>query len=130
MSLEPTLPQWRRLWLGLGVFWLGLDMVISVAPYMPDVGLGHWDKVGHASMYALLMWWFVQLFSSRLHIWIALLLVLLGIGLEVAQGQLPSRQMDWADAAANTAGVLLGWFTVKTRLSHALRAIERHFQRG
>lgn len=130
MSMELVLLHWRRLWLGLGVIWLGLAVTLSVMPTTPEVNLHDWDKLGHVSMYALLMWWFVQLFVPRERIWVALFLVLLGVGLEFIQGLLPYRQMDWADAAANTAGILLGWLTVKTPLSVTLASIERHLQRS
>ena len=54
-----------------------------------------------------------------------LLLVLLGIGLEVAQGMLTATRMaDPRDALANTLGVLAGFATVLTPLSRLLLAID------
>ena len=78
-------------------------------PALPNVPPGS-DKFEHFLAYALLAARAVQLYAR----WPALLgaglgLVLLGIGLEYAQGALTAtRLMDRWDALANTLGVIAG----------------------
>ena len=81
---------------------------------MPEVPDG--DKLGHFLAYFALAAAAVQLYAR----WPSLLgagigLVLLGIGLEYAQGALTdTRMQDAADAFANTLGVIVG---LSTRLT-------------
>jgi hypothetical protein len=72
--------------------------------------------------YGLLSLSAVQLFlPGRPLLAVAVALVLLGMGLEIAQGTLTTdRMMDWRDAVANTLGVGLGLLTSRTRLRDAL----------
>ena len=106
-----------RLWLGLWV--LAILVVIAVCllpspalPPLPDNS----DKVEHLLAYFFLAAVAVQLFAERRALWIvAIGLVALGIGIEVAQGLLTTtRAADPRDAVANTLGVLLGMATVLT----------------
>lgn len=109
-----------RLWLAAWVAMVLAVIVLSLVP-PPDVTLQlprHADKVEHLLAYAALAFGALQLFASRLMLaWVGVGLVLLGIGLEVAQGTLFSavRMMDWRDALANAAGVGLGLAPFRTR---------------
>ena len=104
------------LWGGLWIAAIAVVVVLSLAPSvrMPDVPDG--DKLGHFLAYFALAAAAVQLYAR----WPALLsagvgLVLLGIGLEYAQGALTqTRMQDAADAFANTLGVIVG---LSTRLT-------------
>ena len=104
-----------RLWLGL---WLAAVLAVVVlslgSPPPPPGSIPHADKWEHLMTYSLLALGAVQLFRpGRDLLAVAAALVLLGVLLEVAQGTLtPDRMMDWRDALANTAGVLLGAATV------------------
>ena len=71
----------------------------------------------------------VQLFSGRRALAFAALgLVVLGIGIEIAQGLLTTtRAADPRDAVANTLGVALGMATVLTPWRHLLLRWERRF---
>src|SRR5512133_272139 len=106
-----------RRWLAAWWCAIGVVVVASLVPAMllPEVPAGG-DKLEHFSAYALLAIAAVQLFEARRAVWRAGPgLVLLGIGLELAQGLLTStRQMDAQDALANTLGVLAGLWTVAT----------------
>lgn len=114
----------RLPWLWLGI-WLLLVLGVVVLslgspPPAPDVPAS--DKWQHLVVYGLLSLTAVQLFRpGRPLLVVAAALVLLGIGLEIAQGTLTTdRMMDWRDAVANTLGVGLGLLTSRTRLRDVL----------
>ncbi|MFL6593399.1 MAG: VanZ family protein [Luteimonas sp.] len=117
-----------RLWLGLWWFAVALVVVASLLPafLLPEVPAGG-DKLEHFGGYFLLAAAAVQLFATWRHLLRASLgLVLLGVGLEIAQGLLTTtRQMDVYDALANSAGVLAGTAIVLTPLRDALLRLER-----
>ena len=96
---------------------VALVVVLSLMP-VPDLGdlPSGSDKLEHFLVYSLLAAGAVQLYprwSSLLSVGVAL--VLLGIGLEYAQGALTEhRMMDRLDALANTLGVIAGLGTQLT----------------
>lgn len=108
-SLKPL----RRplLWSALWCAAVATVVVLSLTP-APDMGQlpSGSDKIEHFVAYGLLAAGAVQLYarwSSLLSVGIAL--VLMGIGLEYAQGALTAdRMMDRFDAFANTLGVIAG----------------------
>lgn len=114
----------RRPWLWLGLWWLAVLVVVvaSLSPPPPVELPRHGDKVEHLLAYALLAAGAVQVFRRGPPLWLAGLgLVLLGIGLELAQGAFTTTRMaDPADALANAAGVALGLLTVRTHWRDAL----------
>ena len=119
-----SLKPFRRPWLWAGLWSLGVAAVVVAsllpAPDLPNLHVS--DKAEHFTAYALLAAGAVQLYARRLS-WFAvcIALALLGIGLEFAQGALTStRQMDAADALANSLGVLAGLTTSLTPWRDAL----------
>ncbi|GAA3531024.1 hypothetical protein [Nocardioides daeguensis] len=112
------------LWLALWLLLVLAVVVLSLGspPPAPDVPAS--DKWQHLLVYGLLSVGAVQLFRpGRPLLAVAAALVLLGVGLEVAQGTLTAdRMMDWRDAVANALGVGLGLLTSRTRLRDALLA--------
>lgn len=114
-----SLKPFRRplLWAGLWCAGVALVVVLSLMP-VPDLGElpSGSDKLEHFFVYAVLAAGAVQLYprwSSLLSVGIAL--VLMGIGLEYAQGALTEhRMMDRFDALANTLGVIAGLGTQLT----------------
>jgi len=104
------------LWGGLWIAAIAAVVVLSLAPSVPMPNVPDGDKLGHFLAYFALAAAAVQLYAR----WPALLgagvgLVLLGIGLEYAQGALTqTRMQDPADALANTLGVIVG---LSTRLT-------------
>lgn len=123
----------RRRWLWSGLWSLAIAAVVVAslmpAPALPPVPDG-FDKLEHCVAYAVLAAGAVQLYDR----WVALLgagvaLVLLGIGIEHAQGALTATRMaDDADALANTLGVIAGlatrltpWRDVLLRFDQRLR---------
>ena len=94
----------RVLWLALG--WAMVAAVVwgSLTPAPPQAGN---DKIGHFAAYGVLMFWFAQLYLSRLAC--AAGFIALGIALEFAQGWLGYRSFELYDMVADALGVLLGW---------------------
>lgn len=114
-SLKPF--RRPRLWSSLWCLAIAAVVVVSLvpAPALPDLPPGS-DKWEHGLAYGALAAFATQLYDR----WPSLLgaglaLVLMGIGLEYAQGALTdTRMMDRWDALANTLGVIAG---LATRLS-------------
>lgn len=110
------------LWGGLWIVAIAAVVVLSLAPSVPMPDVPDGDKLGHFLAYFTLAAAAVQLYAR----WPALLgagvgLVLLGIGLEYAQGALTqTRMQDPADAFANTLGVIVGLSTRLTPLRDVL----------
>jgi hypothetical protein len=71
------------------------------------------------------MWWFAQIFARRrsTHL-IALMLLLIGLMLEIAQLQ-GSRQVQFWDVVANVSGIIAGWLCAPPRVPNILVALER-----
>ena len=80
---------------------------LSLMPAPPEMGIEGGDKLGHLLGYALLMFWFAQLYLRR--VFYAAGFIAMGIALELAQGGLGYRSLEGYDMLANSAGVLLGW---------------------
>ena len=118
----------RRFWMALwAAAVLGVVVVCLIPPPplppLPDNS----DKLEHFAAYAVLSAGAVQLFAR----WSALLgagigLVLLGIGMEYAQGAFTDyRVLDARDALANTIGVIAGLGTQLTPLRDLLLRLDR-----
>ena len=123
-SLKPF--RRPRLWSGPWCVAIAAVVVVSLAPPPPMPPVEGGDKIGHFLAYGVLAAAAVQLYAR----WPALLgaglgLVLMGIGLEWAQGALTdTRQMERADALANTLGVIAGLATRVTPLRDLLLRLD------
>lgn len=85
-------------------------VALSLMPKPPDPGFAYGDKLGHLAAYSLLMFWFCWLYRARnVRLAYAMAWIALGIALEFAQGATATRSFEFADMAANSLGVLLGW---------------------
>lgn len=83
---------------------------LSLTPRPPDPGFAYGDKLGHFFAYSLLMFWFCHLYRYRYtRLAYGLGWVMLGVGIEFAQGATAYRSFEVADMAANSLGVLFGW---------------------
>ena len=105
-----------RFWLGV---WLAAVLTVIVVCLVPPPPLAlpqGSDKVEHFLAYFLLGGSAVQVFQrGRALLWVAVGLVLMGVGIEIAQGALTETRMaDPADAVANTIGVVAGLATALT----------------
>ncbi|MFZ7097227.1 VanZ family protein [Luteimonas dalianensis] len=128
-SLKPFRRPW--LWSGLWCLAIAAVVVVSLAPPPPMPPVEGGDKIGHFLAYGVLAAAAVQLYTR----WPSLLgaglgLVLMGIGLEWAQGALTeTRQMERADALANTLGVIAGLATRLTPLRDLLLHLDSRLPR-
>lgn len=118
--------RWPRLWLGLWLLAIAVLVVVCLIPLhglppLPDNS----DKVEHLAGYFALAAAAVQLFGGRALLLAGGGLVLLGIGVEFAQGMTAYRSPDAYDALANTVGVLLGMVTALTPWRDVLLRLEK-----
>ena len=97
----------RVAYLAIGWGWAAAIVWLSLTPAPPQIDMAYGDKIGHLASYGLLMFWFCQLYTRR--IFFAAGFILMGVALEVIQGQLGYRSFEVADMLANALGVLLGW---------------------
>ena len=114
-SLKPF--RHPLLWSGLWCVAIATVVVFSLLPgstlqTLPTVN----DKLEHFLSYGALSAGAVQLYPRwRSLLSVGVALVLMGIGLEYAQGALTTdRMMDGMDALANTLGVIAGFGTQLT----------------
>ncbi len=126
--------RWPRFWLGLWIAAILAVVALSLIPPppMPFEPPRNFDKLEHLLAYAALAFCAVQLFAQRHALVLAATgLVALGIALEFAQGLLVPglRQMDAADALANTLGVALGMACAATPLARTLQRLEARMVR-
>ena len=117
-----------RRWIGLWVLAIVAVVVVCLMPPpalppLPD----HGDKVEHFASYFLLAFGAVQLFAARRVLLLAAAgLVVLGVGIEIAQGALTSdRSADPYDALANSVGVALGMAMMLTPWRDLLLRMEK-----
>ena len=119
----------RALWLVMGWLLVTLVAYVSLVPAPPAIDVSIGDKVGHILAYATLMLWFLQLYPTYRRLLLAISFVMMGVGLEVLQGLIPSRSLEYLDMVANVGGVALGWLLGHTPLESALITIETRFIR-
>lgn len=119
-------PAWNLAawWLGIGWLMLFGVVLLSLVSIALPVGIEHADKYEHLLAYAVMMYWWGMVQPHRRWRWAAFL-PLLGLGLEIAQWFNPGRHMEWQDAAANTAGVLIGLALLATPMGKLLGWLDR-----
>ena len=97
----------RRAYLAAGWAWAAVIVWLSLTPSQPPIEVEHGDKAGHFFAYAVLMFWFAQVYAPR-H-FLAIAFIAMGVALEFAQTATGYRSFDVVDMAANALGVLAGW---------------------
>jgi len=118
----------KKLWVGLWLCAIATVIVLSlISPpqFLVDLPKNS-DKGEHFIAYFLLAFSATQVFyKSRFLLTIGLLLVLLGISLEWAQGAFTSTRIaDPWDALSNTLGVLTGLVAGLTPLGNLLLKLQ------
>jgi glycopeptide antibiotics resistance protein len=86
---------------------------LSLTPSPPKVDFEASDKVGHVLAYAVLMFWFCQIYLSGARLLHGVVFLLMGIGLEVLQGLSGLRSYEVLDMLANALGVASGWLAAR-----------------
>ena len=100
----------RAALLAIGWGWAATIVWLSLTPAPPKLDFEHSDKLGHFLVYGALMFWFCLLyFRTRVRLLYAAGFIAMGIGLEFIQGWLVYRTYDPFDMLANAIGVALGW---------------------
>jgi len=100
----------RKAGIAAGWAWAAAIVWLSLTPAPPEVDIAYSDKLGHFVAYGLLMFWFSQLYLRRTtRFAYAAGFIAMGVGLELAQGELGYRTYELFDMVANALGVLLGW---------------------
>lgn len=115
----------RPAWLAVGWALVIAVGYLSLAPSLPKVDVGHFDKVGHFLAYFALMSWFGFVYLRASHRLIGVQLVTLGVLLEGAQWAFGHRAIELLDVAANVAGIVAGWLLAGTRFASLLEVVER-----
>ncbi len=111
-----------RLWTALWLLAVLVVIVVCLIPPPPIPLPENSDKGEHFLAYFILAGSAVQLFRRGTPLlWVGLGLVLMGIGIEFAQGAFTdNRVADPMDAIANTMGVLAGMATALTPMRDLL----------
>ncbi|MCA9810801.1 MAG: VanZ family protein [Candidatus Dadabacteria bacterium] len=90
---------------------------VIAASLIPEAGTSivvYQDKIAHLTAYfvmGVLAWTAVTTMKRKLYLLLSS--VLIGVVLEFVQEFVPGRSMDIADAAANTAGVVLAYLVCR-----------------
>ena len=90
---------------------------VIAASLIPEAGTSivvYQDKIAHLTAYfvmGVLAWTAVTTMKRKLYLLLSS--VLIGVVLEFVQESVPGRSMDIADAAANTAGVVLAYLVCR-----------------
>jgi len=108
-----------RTWYLLGA---ALTLVVIVSSLVPPHDLPHWrinDKFEHLIAYAGLAIWFGGLLPLRRYGLLAVALLALGGGIEIAQGLMGlGREADWRDFYADALGAAFGLSLCLAGLRH------------
>jgi len=125
MTAEAPLLRWSPLWLATGWLLVSSIVYLSLVPAPPSIDLPEGDKLEHVLAYAVLMFWFAQMYyRTRSRLLFAIGFVLLGVALEFLQGLTETRQFEIADMIADAAGVMLGWMIAPPRTGNVLWGFE------
>ena len=108
----------RRAWIGIGWAGIGAVVVLSLIPSPPQLlPVEAGDKAEHMLAYGSLMFWFAQVYVQRSRrLTTAGLLAALGVTIEFVQRDTGYRTFEYADMAADCAGILVGWLLAPPRL--------------
>jgi hypothetical protein len=103
-----------KVWSALAWLLTAAVIVASLVPSAVVASIGLGDKFMHASAYFVLMVSFAGLYRRGLYLFVAVVLLALGLTLEFLQTFTETRVFDWDDGAMNavgiTAGLVLSWW--------------------
>ncbi|MFQ5634869.1 MAG: VanZ family protein [Gammaproteobacteria bacterium] len=115
-------------WLGGGLVLLAYVLYATLAPRVPGGSIVD-DKLAHFLAFAALMAWFSGVFRPGTLPLVALCLAVLGVGIELAQGQLTYRSAEVADALYDFAGILIAWALASAGLGQWAEQLESRMLR-
>jgi VanZ family protein len=123
----PDSLRYRWLWLGVGWSVVGAIIYFSLTPSPPQP-FNLSDKAEHYLAYLLLTAWFLQIYPrGAARLWVALISIGLGAGLEVLQGLGGVRHFDYRDMLANTLGAFTSLLAIRGPAATLLVRVERLF---
>jgi len=115
----------------MGFGFVLLVIYLSLTRDRPNFGFPQGIKIGHVLAYTWLMLWYSQLYArTRVRLLFAAAFCLMGVALEYLQGMTDYRTFAYTDMLLNAGGVGIGSLLGRTRLQHALDAVEGFFPRG
>lgn len=118
----------RRLWqlVGGALVLAVIGLTLTPSPPANLTAIVDWgDKAAHGLAYAMLMGWYAQLYHTlRPRAAIATALIVMGVVLELIQGQMAARYFELGDAVANASGVLLAWVVARGPLARVLAGVD------
>jgi VanZ family protein len=94
-------------WLVVGSAALGVIAASLVSPSVLSMPVAVSDKLYHAVAYFVLTLVALYIFDDEQPLFVAVGVVVLGAGVEVAQGFVPYRTVSLLDAVANAVGVAI-----------------------
>lgn len=116
----------RPYWLAAGWALLLGIIYLSLTPDPVQLNVEQGDKYGHVFAYALLMSWFANIYAGAFRrLQFGLGFIAVGIALEFIQGWTAYRTFEFADMAADAAGVAAGWLCAWPRIPNYLLSTER-----
>lgn len=103
-------PRWRAAWRLLFLVLIGVVSWLAFSPNPPPAADLGWDKANHFAAFATLTGVALQsLRAGRRRVWIVLVAMLgYGILIELVQSQIPGRDADVRDVAADMVGAFIG----------------------
>lgn len=100
--------------------------VVCLVPKVPGPTFSGADKLEHLLTWFVVTAWFGALLERRAYLWLALVMVGLGVGIELAQhGMALGRAGDWRDVVANSMGVGAGVIAAGLSRDSWLRRVEK-----
>jgi VanZ family protein len=120
----------NNLWHAIAYLIILSIIVLSLIPHPEEIT--HFtfsDKIQHIMAYAVSMFWFGLCYRRDRLYKIGIILLILGIVIEVIQGQTGYRTMSFYDVVANVTGIAIGLMLSFSRLSLMLQYIEKLFFR-
>ena len=118
--------HFRPLWLAIGYALVAATVWGSLTPVPPEWAFALGDKLLHGATYALLTFWFGQIYrGAGAQLLLVFAFSAFGVLLEVGQAYSSAyRHFDLADAAASTLGAVLAWGLLRTVIGNTLTRVD------
>lgn len=113
--------KYNKLRLFRGGLYVALIIFLSVIPssLTLKVDPSRHHVLSHLAAYFVMMIWFARIYPAKYYPRLAVIFILLGIGLECAQGILGTREFQTIDMMFNSLGVLSAWLFARLRFAPA-----------
>ena len=122
--------KWLWLLIGYGLIVLVVYLSLTSDPIKVGGVVPYLDKLVHMLAYFSLVFWFMQIYHVKHHVyfWVVFFLCL-GLLMEYLQGFESERYAEVGDMVANTLGVVIAVVLSRTRLKYLLVSFERFVSR-